>query len=195
MLAHDSRNWRAYPGNTKVYNGDSQLNEQGLPKYIKEDQDYLEAFLFVDETGKVTGTPKRGDFFQGKYVVKWDGEADVRMIGATYLSTGTPETGIVNNGRREYVINGTGEIAKVHIYAVSNSSLSNLDVYWADPADRFNQTLEGQIFHPYFLEMVKLRPWSYIRFMDWVAANASQQNYWSDRRLPDHTFTRWRDLG
>lgn len=205
LLVHDARNWRIEASyNDEIQYTNEQINEQGLPIYLKTEQEFLESSVYMPDDGGWRSTPLDGNRHEhsyGKYLVVWEGAADVRLIVSSvdedsYLSTGTPEEGIITNGRREYLVEAGQK--KVQIHGVdSNVSFTSLKVYFPDPADPSNSTLEPddpanptaeEYFHPYFLEMVTERPWAYIRFMDWLHINANPQHLWSDRRLPDNAF-------
>ncbi len=49
-----------------------------------------------------------------------------------------------------------------------------------------NQSLEGQLFHPTFLQRLVDANLGFVRFMNFQETNANTQQNWSDRRPPLH---------
>ncbi|HSA20862.1 MAG TPA: hypothetical protein P5076_05385 [Myxococcota bacterium] len=160
-----------------------QFDGRGLPQYL-EGGYLLRAIVFGLHV-----LDNRLALARGHVVLTWRGEGDVRLNGGyEYLpaeSSGA-ETGSLVDGRRVYRYTG-GQLQWVEVHALAGP-LAELHVWLADPADPQNRSLEGQRFHPTFLARLADRPWGFARFMDWLETNASPQQDWADRRLPDHLF-------
>ena len=155
------------------FNGTAQF-ENGYPKFLQAGQK-LRAPVFGLNTSRVALT-------KGRIVVTWKGNADVRLAGGTFVSAGSngAATGNILDGRRIYDTSGAGQSTQsLEVHAIV-TPLTEVRVWLPE--------LEGQLFHPLLLQRIADADWSFIRFMDWGATNASPQRDWSDRRLPSHIF-------
>lgn len=165
-----------------------QLNPEGYPNYLVGVNNPLVAMPLFDAP-----VVERTNLCVGRFALTWEGEADIRLGAGATLVSGTV-SGIVLNGRRDYVINdGSGDKMMVRVWGINtNNPPRNIRLWLPDPADRMNRSLApgaGQpprIFHPAFLDV--LRPFTLLRFMDWLETNNSRQRHWQDRRRPNHCF-------
>ncbi|NLF38440.1 cadherin-like domain-containing protein [bacterium] len=163
-----------------------QLDANGFPLYV-EPGIPVTALPHYD-----TSEAERTNMCKGRFTLMWQGEADIRLQNATFVS-GTV-TGVVLDGRREYLnSDAAGNRMMVYIYAInSNNPPRNIRLWVPDPADPMNKSLApaaGQpepLFHPTYLGVVK--PFRLFRFMDWLGANGSKLVDWSDRRPGTHCF-------
>lgn len=175
-----------------------QFSTNGLPQYLLPGtklRTLLWPYLPNYAAGAPADWPRRGQTGIGKWVVTWQGDADIRLQGATFLpgESSGPASGRLVNGRRVYsmtAVNPTGHITIEDIH--TNTPLADLKVWLPDPANPTNQTLEtsGSLWHPTYLAMLQGMNFSHLRFMDWSQINASPQRDWADRRLPSHVFQR-----
>ena len=158
----------------------------GYPQFLEPGQK-LRGFLFglnITDPFRPAAWPARDTLAKGRIVVTWQGNADVRLVNCTFNSgeSNGGETGLIDNGRRIY--NCTSALQTIEVHAIQ-TPITDLKVWLAHP----NQTsLEGNLFHPLFLQRIADADWSFIRFMDLGATNASPQQDWSDRRVPSHIF-------
>jgi len=53
--------------------------------------------------------------------------------------------------------------------------ITDIKVWLPDPADPQHQSLEGQLFHPTFLQRLADADWGFIRFMNFMETNANPQ--------------------
>jgi len=181
------------------YNTDGALNPQfnarGLPNYLNPGKK-LRLLLWPYSVNRPPGAPDtwpdRGNLGVGRWVITWQGEADIRLNGATFVSTGSsgPATGTLVNGRRIYTM-GTNTSGHITVEAVNPANpVTDLKAWLPDPADPQNLSLEGSasLWHPTFLASIASTDFNHLRFMDWGDTNASPQKDWSDRRLPERVF-------
>ena len=130
--------------------------------------------------------------YQGRYVLSWTGDADIRVPSKEmdYIS-GDAETGVISNGTRIYKTR-TNQIpggAFVAIYGLGNSPITDIRLSMPDPADPWNQSLETGTFHPTFLDRIADRDWAYIRIGNMInTVHDNPQIDWVDRRKPTHCF-------
>ncbi|MDX2175475.1 MAG: hypothetical protein SF028_03285 [Candidatus Sumerlaeia bacterium] len=148
--------------------------------------------LHTDYGSRPATWPRRGQAATGKVTLTWSGNADIRLNGGgTFLSAESngAATGLLDNGRRTYLYTGTAQVNWLEVHGIDAADpITDIDVWLPDPADPANTTLEGQLFHPTFLARLADAPWGFIRFMNWSSTNASPEQDWSDRRLPDAAF-------
>ncbi len=187
-IAIDQRNWRDKSTNQTVPRSSGQFDRSGNPLYLQPGQVLVTLDVGMDGLYRRPSTwPDRDEFYEGKVVLTWQAEADIRVMNASLLSG--VGTGSLVNGRREYRIGNNPKGLRVEVHAVNPANPPTMIRAWLpDPADPQNATLEGQIFHPTLLDRIHDAPWSYIRFMDWCNANANPQIDWMDRRLPSDCF-------
>lgn len=141
--------------------------ENGYPKFLPPGQK-LRAAIFGLNVGAALA--------KGRIVVTWKGNADVRLARCRFEGPGA-ETGSIADGRRVYLCDEPAGSIEVHAIATPITEAR----VWLD-------SVEGQLFHPLLLQRIADADWSFIRFMDWGATNASPQQDWSDRRRPSHIF-------
>lgn len=158
--------------------------QNGYPKFLAPGQK-LRALLFglnINVPHRPAGWPDRAQLARGRIVVTWRGTADIRLVSGTFVADGSSggATGNLVDGRRIYLFNAPNQSTQsLEIHGIA-TPLTEIRV-WLDG-------LEGQLFHPLFLQRIADADWGFIRFMDWGATNASPQQDWSDRRLPAHIF-------
>ena len=148
--------------------------------------------LHTDTGNRPAHWPKRGRAAQGKVVLTWQGEADIRLAGGgTYLAgeSSGASTGLLLNGRRTYLFEGQSQLQWMEVWDIAGGTpLNDIRIWLADPADPTNATLEGQLFHPTFLARLREADWGAIRYMNWSNTNGNPERDWSDRRKPSHAF-------
>lgn len=157
----------------------------GYPQFLEPNQK-LRAVLFglnIESSYRPATWPSRGALAKGRIVMTWQGNADVRLANCAFIAADSNggETGLINHGRRVYLC--TDPLRTLEVHAIQ-TPITDLKVWLAHN----NQSLEGQLFHPLFIERIFDRDWAFLRFMDWGATNASPQQNWSDRRRPSHIF-------
>jgi hypothetical protein len=126
----------------------------------------------------------------GLWCIEWRGNADVRMegTGVSYVAKdgASPATGNYADGKRYYMSSSYGAERYVRIYSVQ-SEMTALWAFLPDPAKPSEQSLEGKMFFPGFVQ--QYHDVSVVRGMNFVPANSSTQKTWStDRRIPDSAF-------
>ncbi|HXI14161.1 MAG TPA: hypothetical protein VNM92_16175 [Thermoanaerobaculia bacterium] len=202
--------WRSIPGVQSVDFGDpidmttpaslAQFDQNGFPRFLNPGQ-RLRAIVFglgiEDPTNPVRppGWPSRDTLAKGRLIVTWKGNADVRLAGCAFTASGSngAQTGNIADGRRIYLCTGAAQSIEVQSML---TAITEIDAWLAPPDDpatpsvneSTSGTLEGQFFHPILLQRIADRNWSFIRFMDWGATNASPQQDWIDRRRPGYAF-------
>lgn len=168
----------------------------GYPQFLAPNRK-LRAVLFglnIENAYRPAAWPARGTLAKGRIVTTWRGNADVRLANCAFQaadSNGGP-AGLIDNGRRVYLC--TDPLRTLEVHEIQ-TPITELKVWLAppdDPATAVNESqtgsLEGQLFHPLFLQRIADADWGFLRFMDWGATNASPQQDWSDRRKPSHIF-------
>jgi hypothetical protein len=185
-------NWQW--GNAVVFEGNPQFDTNGFPRYLNPGTK-LRAMVFAlhanPGTTRPATWPDRTLLARGKVVITWQGDADVRAGGGTYLAAESSgaQTGRLVNGRRVYRFTGADRLEWITVEEVNtNSPVTDIKVWLPDPADPDNRALENGLFHPTFLARLGDAPWAFLRFMDWNESNASPQRDWADRRRPPHVF-------
>lgn len=168
-----------------------QFNGSGYPQYLNPGK-RLRLLLWpyqVNNNSAPATWPKRGNMGVGKWVVTWQGDADIRLNGAAFLSSGSSgaATGSLVNGRRIYNMAASNPSGHLTVEAINASMpVTDIKVWLPDPANPQNQSLEtsGSIWHPAFLKYLANLDFNHLRFMDWGETNSSPQQDWVDRRLP-----------
>ncbi len=180
-------------GTSVFFEGNPQFDTNGLPKYLNLGKK-LRAVVFAlhaNPSPRPATWPDRTLLARGKVVITWQGDADIRANGGTYLiaeSSGA-QTGRLVNGRRVYRFSGGSRMDSLTVEDINASNpITDLKVWLPNPADPDNQSLENQLFHPTFLARLGDAPWAFLRFMDWIDSNSSPQRDWADRRSPRHVF-------
>lgn len=207
-LAH-GQEWYEFPGANGSnfgdlinYNTPNFIN--GYPQSLPPGKS-LRALLFGLNIGKdpnrPAAWPARDGLTKGKVLLKWNGNADIRLVNCTFVpgesNGGGVSTGNIANGRRTYLCTGQFESTQsIEVRSIVTPP-SDIKVFLPavdDPAtpgvnEKLTTTLENAgMFHPLFLQRLNDVNWGFIRFMDWGATNASPQQDWIDRRLPGHIF-------
>ena len=173
--------------------GSAQFDARGFPKYLNSGMKLRGIFwgLHANYSNRPATWPVRDGLANGKILVTWQGDADIRLTGGTFLgaeSSGA-STGRLINGRRMYRQTAASSYSNITIEDINAASpITDIKVWLPDPANPQNATLEGQRFHPKFLERLADVNWAFIRSMDWGVTNASPLQDWSDRRTTDHVF-------
>ena len=129
--------------------------------------------------------------YLGRYVLSWEGDADIRLSSdfAEYVSGDAP-TGVLHNGSRVYTmrdifwLNGL----RVEVRGLGSQPITDLRLSMPDPSDPWNKSLETGTFHPTFLDRLADRNWAFIRIMNLISTDRNPQVNWSDRRQPNHCF-------
>lgn len=157
----------------------------GYPQFLQTNLK-LRAVLFglnIESSHRPAVWPSRGTLAKGRIVMTWQGNADVRLANCAFNAADSNggQTGLINNGRRVYLC--TDPLRTLEVHEIQ-TPITDLKVWLAHN----NGSLEGQLFHPLFLQRIADADWGFLRFMDWGATNASPQQNWSDRRKPSHIF-------
>lgn len=180
-------------GSSVRFENNPQFDTNGFPRYLNPSRK-LRAVVFAlhaNPSPRPATWPDRTRLARGKVLITWQGDADVRANGGTYLAAESSgaQTGRLLNGRRTYRFSGNARLEWITVEEINtNSPITDLKVWLPDPADPDQRTLENQLFHPTFLARLGDVPWAFLRFMDWNDSNSSPQRDWVDRRLPTHVF-------
>lgn len=175
------------------FEGNPQFDTNGFPKYLNPGLK-LRAMVFAlhaNPSPRPNTWPDRTLLARGKVVITWQGDADIRANGGTYLAgeSSGGQTGRLGNGRRVYRFSGTGRLESLTVEDINtNNPISDLKVWLPNPTNPDNQALENRLYHPTFLARLGDVPWAFLRFMDWNDSNSSPQRDWVDRRPPQHVF-------
>lgn len=197
LSAHD---WIAFGpgewGGTVHYSGNPQFDANGYPRYL-DGEERLRTLMWPFSAGYGSDSPPffpdRGRTGIGKWVLTWEGDADLRIQGGTYLpaESNGPETGRIVDGRRAYRFEAGDRPGHLVVEAVNPANpVTDIEAWMPDPADPANQTLEGRFWHPAFLAYLADMDLNHLRFMDWGQTNQSPQRDWTDRRLPSFRHQR-----
>ncbi|MDX2111637.1 MAG: thrombospondin type 3 repeat-containing protein [Verrucomicrobiota bacterium] len=177
-------------GSSVIAWNNPQFDSNGYPKYLNTNKKLrMLMWPYGGGYGNRPATwPRRDGQGFGKVVLTWQGDADIRLAGGTYLgaeSSGA-STGRLVNGRRvyRYTANSMSNLTVEEINAAN--PVTNIAVWLPDPADPQNKSLEGKFWHPTFIQRLQDFDLNHIRMMDWGDTNQSPQQDWSDRRLPVH---------
>lgn len=205
--------WRQFPvgnnnfGDTFNYHAAENLDQfvNGYPQFLGDGTTnrgpFLRALLFgvnINNTHeRPAGWPERDNLGKGRYVLTWQGNADIRLEQGTLLTgpgeSTVPATGSFLNGRRTYLCETIPQTLEIRAITTPITDIKVWLPGLDDPAtpsvdERRTTSLEGQLFHPIFLQRIADADYGFIRFMDWGKTNASPQQDWIDRRLPNHVF-------
>ena len=182
---HHGRQWLETTGEwgTDVaYWNTAQFDANGFPQHLVAGTN-LRCIVYG------LHNPENAGITSGRYVLTWQGEADVRF-GGTFVpgeSNGSA-TGSLNDGRRVYQVADFGAETLI-VHAINPADpITDIKLWMPDPADPASQSLEGQVWHPLFLERMGDTNWGVVRTMNLLDTNANPQRDWSDRRPPTHAF-------
>jgi len=188
---HSSREWIEYApfewGSPILDSNNPQFDFNGFPRYLNPDR-RLRLLLWpygANYYQRPSAWPNRDGQGVGKIVLTWKGNADLRLNNGVYLAAESSgaATGSLLDGRRVYRTTTGGVMLTVEEIV---SPVTDINVWLPDPADPQNRTLEGQFWHPTFLERLRDFDLNHIRTMDWGDTNQSPQMDWADRRWPSH---------
>jgi hypothetical protein len=176
-------------GTTEPYADNPQFDANGYPLYLDPGRK-LRTLLWpfgARYNNAPDFFPERAGTGVGRWVLIWQGKADLRLKGGSYAAAESngPATGILADGRRVYHFDATDRPGELVVEAVNEADpITDIEVWTPDPADPHNQSLEGALWHPVFLDYLADLDLNHLRFMDWGATNQSPQRDWSDRRRP-----------
>jgi len=171
-----------------------QFNDRGLPLYLNDGK-MLRLLLWPFHAG-YAGDPgneiPRGQIAGGRWVVSWQGSADIRLDSFSqdqYLADASsgPATGMLKDGKRVYLLDPGASLGHLIVRELDpEDPLTDLSVHLPDPASPEERALNEaeSLWHPSFLSTFDRLPFNHIRFMDWMHTNANPARDWSDRRLP-----------
>ncbi len=156
------------------------LDQNGWVKSLPSPQDSPEytrvsTIMFRNMTDKFPG---------GKYIVLYDGEGTIEY--------GFAATKIISESRLGRNVIQVDETKKGGILLTitetdpnkTGNYIRNIKVVEAKQESLFNQ---GEIFNPLFLE--KTKPFSTLRFMDWMKTNNSIEQEWQNRpKIGDNSY-------
>lgn len=194
--AFNGSNWIEFEGSqwgTTVFTWDNPQFDPttGLPRYLNPGR-ALRMLIYpmnANYSNRPTSWPVRSGAGAGRVLVTWQGEADIRLNSGSLVAGASngPATGLIVNGRRTYQVPGPSASLWVEVHAVNPANPpTSLRVWLPDPANPTGATLEGRMWHPWFLDRLRDMPLRFLRFMDWGQTNGSPQVSWADRRLPSH---------
>lgn len=148
--------------------------------------------LDLDENGWVKSLPDKGDtrvkfryvetpifmgnhpLIPGRYIVLYEGEGTLDYFGASKNES------LSQPGREVIDVSEGTEAVFLRLMATNPSNyLRNIRVIREAHESLYRS---GEIFNPDFLDNIK--PFSTLRFMDWMGTNNSQQKEWSNRPQP-----------
>ena len=138
-------------GSAAFFEGNPQFDTNGLPKYLNPGKK-LRAIVFAlnaNPSPRPATWPDRTLLARGKVVITWQGDADIRANGGTYLTAESSgaQTGRLVNGRRVYRFSGGSRLDSLTIEDINVSNpITDLKVWLPNPADPDNQSLENQLF-------------------------------------------------
>lgn len=171
----------------------AQFDANGCPRFLNTGKKLrlLLYGLHASYGNRPASWPTLDGLANGKIVVTWQGDADIRLNAGAFVSAESsgPATGRLVNGRRVYLQTQASERSWLTVEAINPANPpTDLKAWLPDPTNPQGLSLEGSLFHPTFLEKLAEVNWTFLRAMDWVVTNASPQQDWSDRRLPTHVF-------
>jgi len=171
-----------------------QFDPNGFPRYLNPGKSLRGICygLHCDYGDSRPSTwPVRSRLAQGHVVLTWKGSADIRLHGGAFVpaESNCLQAGRFKDGRRVYLFTGDQHVQWLDCLEIdAQDPVTDIRVWLADPEDPQRRSLEGQVFHPVFLERLADADWGFIRFMDLLTTNANPQQDWSDRRGPGHCF-------
>lgn len=182
---HQSGAWLEYSnnwGNTVAHWNVPQFDTNGYPRYLNPGT-YLRTIVYG------LHNPVNEDLVQGQFILTWQGDADIRF-GGTFVSgkSNCAATGRAVNGRRTYLLTSFGSTTVTVLDINTNNPITSIALWLPDPADPNNSSLEGQLWHPLFLQRIRDTNWGLLRMMNLEDTNTNPQRDWSDRRPPTHAF-------
>lgn len=192
---HNAPGWIEYQegqwGSSVPIWNNPQFNENGYPRYLNPDR-RLRALVFglhVENDNRPSHWPRRRATAQGRVVVEWQGNADIRASsGGTFGGPGN-ETGRIDNGRRVYTYGPNSHLQWIEIHDIDpDDPITDIKVWLSDPDNSESASQEGALFHATFLARLADAPWGVVRLMNMTNTNASPEQDWSDRRRPGHAF-------
>lgn len=150
----------------------------------------------LDEFGWVTALPKpadpekytrvstllfreiKGQYPGGRYVVLYEGEGTLEyQLDAQKVDAES------RPGRDVIEVTPSDQGILLSVTATDPNQTGNyIRNIHVVPAE-YENTFATEIFNPVFLE--RIRPFTALRFMDWMATNNSQQQDWADRPTPE----------
>ncbi len=182
----EDRNWRiSHGGNVFSNTAPGQVDNLGNPLSFSTNGG---AQYLIAHPGQ--NNPNKG-LFTGRVELRWTGAADIRVGNGSFTNAGSSgaATGVLTNGVRVYTMASNPNGMEVRVYAIQSANPpKNIKLWLPDPANPQGASLVNQTFHPLAVARLADKDWKYIRFMDWLPANASPQQDWVDRRPPGHTF-------
>lgn len=191
LTGHDWLEFRGSDwGSTLVSWNHPQFDASGYPKHLLPGQK-LRCLMwpFSASPGQRPASwPRRDHEGQGKIVLTWRGDADIRLPGIAFLASESsgPATGRLIDGRRVYR-NTSQNFPSLTVEEIHpDAPVTDIRVWLPDPTAPDTRSLEGSLWHPNALARLGDIPFGFLRFMDLGATNQSPQQDWSDRRLPSH---------
>lgn len=181
--------WKNSTGSIVLTPASGRLNANGYPTALLSGETFLELYVWASSSIYQSPWGDRDSLVTGKVVLTWTGDADLRLNAGTFISgeSSGASTGVLTNGRRVYQLT-SANAPRARLYALGATPLTDAAAWLPDPADPINQSLEGQTFHPAFLDLLNTRNWAYVRMMMWGSTNASPEKDWIDRRPPSYGY-------
>ncbi|MDD2797680.1 MAG: hypothetical protein PHV20_03715 [Bacteroidales bacterium] len=181
----ETRGWKS-TNETSFPLQSNQIGSDGYPLYLTPGQSL---YVQPGQNSALNATA-----YGGRICVSWEGEADITVVSATYLS-GSPATGSVLNGKRFYN-NGTkpnGVYLKVISINAANPP-KNIKIWLNDlrnpslSLDPSEQSGKEYLLHPSFVSLFGNETFTLYRLMNLTETVDSKIVNWSDRRMPNHCF-------
>lgn len=137
--------------------------------------------------------PRHLPYATGHYTLTWEGSGNVVVTATSGSCELVSEDLSATVKKRVYNITRWVDDFFVEVTSVGSGAdrVRNIHLWMPGYGDGSRQ------FHDLFLE--RIRPFSYVRFMNWNVTNDSKQVHWSDRRLPSFysqstTIEQWENI-
>lgn len=148
------------------------VDARGWPVAVPEGVDGLDSVLLTELPAGALDLAER-------YELRWQGEAEIELRGATALEAGP------NRIRFDFAP-GPQAMLGIHIRSI-RAPIRDIRVVQLDNLARLDR---GEIFRCEWLD--RIRNYRLLRFMDWMATNGSAQVDWQSRPRVEDAFYTWR---
>lgn len=146
------------------------LDEHGWVKSVEPDCVALTPFLNME----------KGAYPAGVYTCLYEGEGDIKIIGATKILDTKP-------GRITFELSPADKFKNVTIASTNPANyIRNIRIYMPGVTE---ESAKQNPWNPVFLE--RWKSFNTFRFMDWMRTNGSKIKEWADRpKVDDATWTK-----
>lgn len=159
---------------TEQLRANGHLDENGWPLSLPSGAEAIETVFLTEQNPDNAA-------LRGRYIVTYDGQAEVRMTGRAKRVRYAP-------GRIDFTYSPGEGIVGLRISALPDrDQIRNIRILREDQQQLYDA---GEVFNPDWLARVQdVRA---LRFMDWMQTNGSTITRWEDRpRLGDATWVQW----